>query len=144
MKLRMLALMGLALAPALTGASCQAITDIENLSTIASGSVTPNQVFVAANAFDAIEGTANTYLSLPLCPQGMPICRTKTTSQTVYTNILTARKARNSLESYMNANAGAPVPVSNYNVLVTALQTIGALVQANSAAISAATPANGG
>lgn len=141
MKLRTLVIIALAMSPALMGASCQVLTDIENFQTIASGSVSPAQVYTVANAFDAIEGTATTYLRLPLCPNGAPVCRVQSTSQTVYTNVVLARRARNSLEAYMNANAGAPIPVSNYNVLVTALQTIGALVNANSATIQAATAA---
>jgi hypothetical protein len=104
---------------------------INNLETIASGSVSPQQVYIAANSFDAIEATATQYLKLPLCPQGSPVCRTQLSSQTVYNNVKTARSARNALEAYMNANPGASVPVSNYNVLVTSVQTLNALVAVN-------------
>ena len=116
-------------------------TTLGNLYTVATGSVTPNQVYIAANAFDAAEGTATQYLRLPLCPKGEPVCRTQTTSQVVYNNVKAARSARNALEGYMTANPGAPVPVSNYNILVTAMQTLNALVQANA---PAAAKANGG
>jgi hypothetical protein len=113
------------------GLALSGCNTISNLYTIASGSASPSQVYVAANAFDAVEGTATQYLRLPLCPQSQPVCRTKTTSQVVYNNVKTARAARNALEAYMTANPGAPVPVSNYNILVTALQTLNALVAAN-------------
>lgn len=113
-------------------------TTISNLYTIASGSASPNQVYIAANAFDGIEGTATQYLLLPLCPKGAPVCRTGATSSAVYNNIVAARAARNALEAYMTANPGAPVPVSNYNILVTALQTLNALVQANAVQIKSA------
>lgn len=119
-------LVGLGLALALTGCST-----LSNLETIASGSVSPQQVYIAANSFDAIEATATQYLGLPLCPQGTPVCRTQVSSQTVYNNVKTARGARNALEAYMGANPGAAVPVSNYNVLVTSVQTLTALVAVN-------------
>lgn len=97
---------------------------IQNLETIASGSVSPQQVLVAANSFDAIEATATTYLNLPTCPIAQPICKTQSVVATLVPQIRNARSARNQLEAYMTANPGQAVPVSNYNVLVTGINTL--------------------
>jgi hypothetical protein len=103
-------------------------TTLNNLSTIASGSVSPQQVLVAANAFDAIEVTATNYLSLPTCPVATPICKTAAVAKTLVADIRTGRSARNQLEAYMTVNPGQVVPVSNYNVLISAVNTLQTLL----------------
>lgn len=129
----------LALVTALTGATseCQLMQSIDSLQTIASGSVSPGQVYIATNLYVGAAGTVNQYLALPLCPTATPLCRTQSTSQRIFSNLLQARKAVRSLDAYVDANPGAPVPVSNYNVLVIALQTMNGLVKANASALAA-------
>jgi hypothetical protein len=132
---------GLLVAIGLTGATsnCQVVQDINSLTTILSGSVSPSQVVIATNLYNAAAGTAYQYLKLPLCPTAAPLCRTQIISQSVYNNVAVASKAVKALDAYVDANPGQAVPVSNYNALVIALQALNGLVQANSAALAAAT-----
>jgi hypothetical protein len=132
---------GLLVAIGLTGATsqCEFTQTIGNLETIASGSVSASQVYIATNIYVSIAGTISQYLALPLCPTSAPLCRTKATSQTLARDDLVAYNAVKALDAYVDANPGQAVPVSNYNVLVVALQGINALVQANQGAIAAAT-----
>lgn len=93
---------------------------------LATGSdVSPNAVYVAANTFDGAEAAATAYLKLPLCSANVSYaCRTTAGVTAVVAAIRAGRTARNQLEAYVNANPGAVVPVSNYNALVTAVNTI--------------------
>jgi hypothetical protein len=106
---------------------------LSNLETIASGSVSANQVYVAANAFDAIEATATNYLQLPPCPTAAPVCRTSSIVAVIVPQVRNGRVARNQLEAYVNANPGQAVPVSNYNVLITTVNTLQGALAAYSA-----------
>ena len=119
----------LPLAVALAG--CQTLQDASNVLGVVTGSsVTAQQVDVAASSFDALEGTAAQYLRLPLCP-GATLCRTQAVSQTIYTKLKAGRSARIALEGQVqNGGNGS---VSNYNVLVTAISTIQALIPAGAA-----------
>jgi hypothetical protein len=138
MRLKLMA--GLIAVVALTGATseCQISQDINSLEVIAAGSVSASQVYTATNIYVAAAGTARQYLALPLCPQAAPLCRTQPVAQAVYSNLLAADKAVRQLDAYVDANPGQAVPVSYYNVLVTALQTMNALVKANTSAVAAA------
>jgi hypothetical protein len=115
----------LAIALGLSLASCATIkADIASIEVIASGSVSPQKVLVAANAFDAAETTGTNYLGLPVCPQGAPACRTPAIVAIVVKSIRSGRSARNQLEAYMTAHPGSVVPVSYYNALATAIKAI--------------------
>lgn len=102
---------------------------IQNAYTIATGaSVTPNQVYIAANAFDVVEATATQYLKLPACVTGgSAVCRTATAVNAIVPAVRSGRAARNQLEAAVNASGGAPVSATIYSVLTgatTTLQTI--------------------
>ena len=88
--------------------------------------LTPQEVYVGANAFDAVEATATSYLTLPLCPQP-GACRTAAATNAIVKPIRLGRKARSAIEAYVAANPGASVPVSLANALsadVASLQAV--------------------
>ena len=96
---------------------------IQKLESLAGASVSPTQVIVAANSFDAIESTAANYLRLPLCPQAAA-CKSDAGVKAIVPAIRAARKARSQLEAYVNANPGQPAPVSLYTALTTAVSAL--------------------
>lgn len=95
-------------------------------------SVTPNAVYVAANAYDAAVVSATNYDRLPLCTANTSlVCRTTAATKSVDAAIRAGRTYRNQLIAYVNANPGEVVPVSNYNALVGAISTIQTYVSTN-------------
>jgi hypothetical protein len=101
---------------------CSAVT------TLTSPALTPTQVIVAANAFDAIEATATNYLSLPTCPTATPVCKTAAGVNAIVPAIRTGRAARNTLEAAVNSGGATPLSVSTYTTLTTAITTLQAVM----------------
>ena len=88
--------------------------------------LTPQEVYVGANAFDAVEATATNYLTMPLCPKAT-LCRTAAETNAIVKPIRLGRKARSAIEAYIAANPGASVPVSLASALsadVASLQAV--------------------
>ena len=120
----------LALAPMLGG--CATIQNIESAISFATGaSVTPQQVVIAINAFDAVEGTATVYLRLPYC--GAPaalVCKDKATAGTIITWVRAGRVDRNTLKAALRANPAANLTlVDVYNDLSSLTSQIAALAR---------------
>lgn len=106
---------------------CSGLTNAINV--VTGTSVTPSQAYIAANAFDAVEATATTYLQLPACATGASaVCRTASAVNSIVPAIRIGRIARNSLEAAVNAGGGAPVSVSLYNALTGQTATLQAIV----------------
>lgn len=106
---------------ALSLGACASVT------TLLGTTVSPTQVIVAANSFDAIEATATNYLTLPICPAAK-ICRTQAGVNAIVPAIRAGRQARSQLEAYVTANPGQPVPVSLYNAVMTAVSSLQSLL----------------
>ena len=99
------------------------LTGCAAIDTITGNNVSPTTVYVAANSFDALEGTAANYLKLPIC--GSLPCRTQALSQKLVTDMRAGRLIRNQLEALINAgNGNAIVPTSIYNSLVAVVTAI--------------------
>lgn len=100
----------LALAFALAGCA-----QLKNAYDVVTGAtITPQQVYIAANAFDAVEASATTYLRLPAC--GSAPCRNVGATNTIVAAVRAGRLARNALEAAVNTSPGAPV---NANLMAT-------------------------
>lgn len=90
--------------------------------------VTPQQVIIAANAFDAIKGTATNYLRLPKCPAAA-VCRTPSASAQVIAAIRTGTSDRNQLKASLRSTPGANLTlVAVYEDLRTSTSALAALV----------------
>src|SRR6266403_2033417 len=88
---------------------------------ITEASVSPTQIVVAANAFDALEGTATQYLVYCKANLSTPICSADN-RRSVIKYVRSGRAARNQLETYVAAgNAG---PSSLYNTLIAAINSL--------------------
>lgn len=107
--------------------SCAAWQKVENAYVVVtSATVTPNQVYIAANAFDAVEASATQYLRLPVC--GSVPCRDPNATKSLVASIRSGRLARNKLESAVGANPGAPVDANLFATLTSSTSTIKAIL----------------
>jgi len=97
--------------------------------TLTGVTVSPTAVYVAANAFDAVEVTATNYLKLPKCTGANgPVCRNPTATAQIIPAVRAGRVARTNLESFMAQNPGALGPTGLYNALTSATATLQAIV----------------
>ena len=109
-------------------AGCAALQNAYD--TLNGTSVSPTAVYVAANAFDAVEVTATNYLKLPKCTgSNGPVCRSPAATKQIIPAVRSGRVARTNLENFMAQNPGALGPVGLYNALTTATSTLQAIVQ---------------
>ena len=93
---------------------------------VTSATITPQQVYIAANAFDAVEASATTYLRLPVC--GKLPCRVTSATAAIVSSIRAGRLARNKLEQAVQANPGAPVNANLFATLTSSTATIKAIL----------------
>lgn len=92
--------------------------------------VPPRAVYIAINAFDAVEVTATNYLRLPLCGTGPTVCRDPQKSASIVTWVRAGRADRNTLKSGLRSNPKGNLSIVNvYNDLRNVTAQLGALVQ---------------
>lgn len=89
---------------------------------VTSAAVSPTQIIVAGNAFDALEVTATQYLlyckSVAYVPKACALGNRKP----VVAAVRAGQAARNALEPYVTAGTAGPSAI--YNSLVAAIQTL--------------------
>lgn len=85
---------------------------------VTEATVSPQAVLVAANAFNAIEGTATQYLIYCKSNLSTSVC-SASNRRGVIKYVRTGRAARNQLESSIETNSSAPSAI--YNTLVAAI-----------------------
>ena len=108
-------------------AGCTQFTNTWN--TLTGTTVSPTAVYVAANAFDAVEATATNYLKLQKCTASSgPVCRNAAATAQIIPAVRAGRVARTNLENFMAQNPGALGPVGLYNALTAATTTLQAIV----------------
>lgn len=98
---------------------------------ITGASVSPTQIIVAANAFDAGEASATQYLLY--CKATVPVpsyCALKT-RQTVISAVRAGRVARSQLEPYITSGTAGPSAV--YNTLVAIVASLQAQIPSTGA-----------
>jgi hypothetical protein len=95
-------------------------------SIVTGASVSPNAVYVAANAFDVVEATATTYLKFPPCSAGASLlCRSPIAVAAIVPAIRSGRQVRSQLEAdVFTPSAQAPTPASALTLLQSATSTI--------------------
>jgi hypothetical protein len=91
-------------------------------SVVTSASVSPTQIVVAGNSFDAAEASAAQYLgacksaALPASACTLPIRRK------IVAAVRAGRAARNALEPYVTSGTVGPATI--YNTMITSIQTL--------------------
>ena len=91
---------------------------------VTTASVTPQQIIIAGNAFDAGEATATQYLLFCKANVGNSACALKT-RKTIVAAVRSGRASRNALEPY--AVSGSAGPSALYNTLVAAVNALNAI-----------------
>lgn len=102
-------------------------------SELTGSSVSANDVYVAANAFDAAENSVKAYDSLPPCTStaGSSIaCRSSAVVKILDQAVRAGIPLRNQLLGYITANPGQVVPVANYQALMAVISSIQAALPA--------------
>jgi len=96
--------------------------DISNVvGIVTSAKVTPQQILVVANAYDAVEATATQYLLYCHVNPAIPQCALKT-RKLVVADVRAGRAARNALEPYVISGGAGPSDI--YNTLVATITAI--------------------
>lgn len=112
----------LVLVLALALGACAQFQKFQQVYTLATETTVPAQaVVVAANAFDAIEGTAAQYFVYCRTNLSTPACSADN-RRTIIRTIRSGRAARNKLETYIAGNTPAPSVI--YNTLIAAINTL--------------------
>src|SRR6266403_3197868 len=102
--------------------SLAACANLKNVYTmITDASVSPTQIIVAANAFDALEGTATQYLVYCKGNLSVSICSADN-RRSVIKYVRSGRAARNQLETYVSAGTAGPSAL--YNTLIAAINSL--------------------
>ena len=110
-------LLGLVLLAPLAG--CAELSAIQN------STLSMNTVYVAANAFDAVEITAANYLGLPACtPGGNVVCRNASAVKAIVPAVRTGIAARKELVADCQASTTASACVSAYTTVTTAITSL--------------------
>lgn len=117
-------LTSLILAGVLALGGCSAITQAWDVATATS--VPPQYALAAANSFDAVETVATGYLQLPACGSvGASVaCQNAVAVAKIVPAVRSGRAARNAIETLLNQNSGAAIPVASYNTLEAAISTL--------------------
>src|SRR6185369_122280 len=74
---------------------------IATVKSAASGSVSPEAIYIARNAFDTVEVSATNYLSLPRCPKQAPFCREPSVTPQLIAAVRSGRDARNAATVFL-------------------------------------------
>ena len=94
-------------------------------------SVSPTQIIVAANAFDAGEASATQYLLLCKNTVPAPSYCALSTRQAVVKAVRAGRVARNQLEPYIVSGTAGPAAI--YNALIATVTQLQASIPSNGA-----------
>lgn len=102
---------------------------VGNAITVAENAVTPQQIYIAANAFDAVKVSATKYLDLKRCPINAPFCRDPAVTKQLIPAIRAGTIARNNAVSWARANPNGFADVSLYQKLTNITETIEAMMR---------------
>lgn len=95
-----------------------------NAITAAENAVTPQQIYIAANAFDAVKVSATNYLEFRRCPTNAPFCRDPSVTKKLIPLIRAGTIARNNAVSWARANPNGFAEQSLYDKLTAITSTI--------------------
>lgn len=95
--------------------------NLQRLETALATTVPPKAILVAANTFDALEGTATNYLIYCKANLAQPVCSADN-RRIVIRSVRKGRGARDQLEVYITQQT--PAPAKLYNVLITAITSL--------------------
>ncbi len=94
--------------------------------TLTGVTVSPTAVYVAVNAFDAVEASATNYLRLPRCKTTGPavVCRSPAATAAIIPAVRSGRVARNNLRQFLKDHPGQLGPKGLYDALTGTTATL--------------------
>lgn len=107
---------------ALSLGGCAALQKLEAIYTDVSGStISPQNVYIAVNAFDATKATATSYFIYCRAHLATAVC-SPANRRTVLKYVRSGTAARNQLETYLTAGTAAPTQI--YQTLIAAVDAL--------------------
>lgn len=97
---------------------------VATVQSAASGSVSPEAIYIARNAFDTVEVSATNYLALPRCPKQAPFCREPSITPQLIDAVRSGRDARNAATAFLKQHPNELGSQGLYDALTTATSTI--------------------
>lgn len=97
---------------------------IETVKSAATGTISPEAIYIAANTFDAAEVSATNYLRLKRCPQNAPFCRDPKVTKQLVPLIRSGRVARNNAIQWVKDHPNQLAEASLYDKLTSVTSTI--------------------
>lgn len=115
----------LAVALTLSGCAGTKLGDfISTVESVATGTVSPEAIYIARNAFDAVEVSATNYLTLKRCPTNAPFCRNPEATKQLIPAIRSGRDARNAATLFLKQHPNQLGSQGLYDALTQATATI--------------------
>jgi hypothetical protein len=117
----------LIIAIGLTLANCQGTklgNFVATIESAATGTVSPEAIYIARNAFDTAEVSATNYLNLKRCPVNAPFCRQPIATQPIIDALRSGRDARNAATLFLKQHPNQLGTQGLYDALTTATDTI--------------------
>lgn len=99
-------------------------TFISTVESAATGTVSPEAIYIARNAFDAVEVSATNYLNLKRCPISAPFCRDPTATAQLIPAIRSGRDARNAATQFLKQHPNQLGTQGLYDALTSSTDTI--------------------
>lgn len=97
---------------------------ISTIESVASGTVSPQAIYIARNAFDTVEVSATNYLNLKRCPTNAPFCRDPSATAQLIPAIRSGRDARNAATLFLKQHPNQLGTQGLYDALTTSTDTI--------------------
>lgn len=97
---------------------------VSTVESVASGTVSPQSIYIARNAFDTVEVSATNYLTLKKCPINAPFCRDPIATAQLIPAIRSGRDARNAASLFLKQHPNQLGTQGLYDALTTSTDTI--------------------
>lgn len=97
---------------------------IASVESAATGTVSPASIYLARNAFDAVEVSATNYLNLKKCPVQAPFCRDPGATAKLVPAIRAGRVARNNASQFLIDHPNQLGAQGLYDALLSSTETI--------------------
>lgn len=115
----------IALSLTLSGCAGTRLGDfIATVQSAATGTVSPEAIYIARNAFDTVEVSATNYLLLKRCPTNAPFCRDPAATKQLIPAIRSGRDARNAASLFLKQHPNQLGTQGLYDALTTSTSTI--------------------
>lgn len=97
---------------------------IATVESAATGTVSPEAIYIARNAFDTVEVSATNYLTLKKCPTNAPFCRDPVATAKLIPAIRSGRVARNNATQFLKDHPNQLGTQGLYDALTSSTDTI--------------------